>query len=91
MLSVAGSVTYSLNCARSFEILNSHILRRAVLTLLNAELNPIRHLLALVGAHHILHFSRVKVKNHYIYGTLVTKSAFSWNLCKACLLGQKMK
>ena len=30
---------------------------------LNAELNPIRHLLALVGAHHILHVSRVRVKN----------------------------
>jgi hypothetical protein len=28
---------------------------------LNAELNPIRHLLALVGAHHILHFSGVRV------------------------------
>jgi len=29
---------------------------------LNAELNPICHLLALLGAHHILHFSRVRVK-----------------------------
>ena len=29
---------------------------------LNAELNPICHLLALLGAHHILHVSRVKVK-----------------------------
>jgi hypothetical protein len=29
---------------------------------LNAELNPIRHLLALLGAHHILHVSRVRVK-----------------------------
>ena len=28
---------------------------------LNAELNPIRHLLALVGAHHIVHVSRVRV------------------------------
>ena len=26
---------------------------------LNAELNPVRHLLALVGAHHIVHVSRV--------------------------------
>ena len=30
--------------------------------LLNAELNPICYLLALVEAHHILHVSRVKVK-----------------------------
>ena len=29
----------------------------------NAELNSIRHLLALVGAHHILYVSRVRVKN----------------------------
>ena len=28
---------------------------------LNTELNPICHLLALVGAHHILHVSRVRV------------------------------
>ena len=28
---------------------------------LNAELNPICHLLALVGSHHILHVSRVRV------------------------------
>ena len=28
---------------------------------LNAELNPIRHLLASVGAHHILHVSTVRV------------------------------
>jgi hypothetical protein len=28
---------------------------------LNAELNPIRHLLALVRAHHILHVSRIRV------------------------------
>ena len=30
---------------------------------LNAELNPIRHLLALVGARHIVHGSRMMVKN----------------------------
>ena len=29
---------------------------------LNAELNPIRHLLALVGAHHIVHVSGIRVK-----------------------------
>jgi len=29
---------------------------------LNAKLNPICHLLALLGAHHILHISRKKVK-----------------------------
>jgi hypothetical protein len=29
---------------------------------LNAKLNPICHLLALIGAHHILHVSRIRVK-----------------------------
>jgi hypothetical protein len=29
---------------------------------LNAELNPICHLLVLLGAHHILHISRIRVK-----------------------------
>jgi len=28
---------------------------------LNAELNPIYHLLALIGAHHIFHVSRIRV------------------------------
>jgi len=32
---------------------------------LNAKLNPICHLLALLGAHHILHVSRVRVKGHF--------------------------
>jgi hypothetical protein len=30
---------------------------------LNAELNPFCHLLALLGAHHILHISRIRVNN----------------------------
>ena len=48
---------------------------------LNPELNPICYLLALLGAHHFLHFSRIRVKSLtlrllmsyiYIYMTLVT-------------------
>jgi hypothetical protein len=31
-------------------------------TPLNAQLNPICHLLTLLGAHHIFHVSRVKLK-----------------------------
>jgi len=30
---------------------------------LNAELNPVCHLLALLEAHHILHVSRIRVKH----------------------------
>jgi len=32
---------------------------------LNAELNPICHLLALLGAHHILHVSRIRVNTPF--------------------------
>jgi hypothetical protein len=35
---------------------------RTVLNPLNAVLNPYCHLLALLGAHHILHVSGVRVK-----------------------------
>ena len=45
---------------------------------LNAELNPICYLLALLGAHHFLHVSRIGVKSltlrqlmSYIYGALI--------------------
>ena len=34
-----------------------------VINLLNAELKPICHLLALLGAHHILHVSRIRVNS----------------------------
>jgi len=34
------------------------------LTLLNAKLNPVRNFLALLGAHHILHVSRIRVKDN---------------------------
>ena len=36
---------------------------------LNAELNPIRHLLALVGARHIVHVSTVRVKSQELKPT----------------------
>jgi hypothetical protein len=34
---------------------------------LNAELNPIRHLLALVGARHIVHVSRIGVNDVWLH------------------------
>jgi hypothetical protein len=40
---------------------------------LNAELNPICHLLALLGAHPIFHISRIKVK-HVSWNTAVVSS-----------------
>jgi len=38
---------------------------------LNAKLNPICHLLALLGAHHILHVSRIKVNGTKISGNVL--------------------
>jgi len=40
----------------------SRLVWPSVINPLNAELNPICHLLALLGAHHILHVSRIGVK-----------------------------
>ena len=48
---------------------------RRLLNPLNAELNPIRHLLALVGARHIVHVSRVRVN-----GIVPVSSAFDFYL-----------
>jgi hypothetical protein len=39
---------------------------------LNAELNPICHLLALLGAHPILHVSRIRVNSEWIYSSTQT-------------------
>ena len=39
----------------------SHLICYVYINPLNAKLNPICHLLALLGAHHILHVSRIRV------------------------------
>jgi len=39
----------------------------ALIDPLKAELDPIRHLLELIGVHHILHISRIKVKSVKIF------------------------
>ena len=46
---------------------------------LNAKLNPICHLLALLGAHHILHVKRVRVKS-------IRKHAHKWMRNTNCTL-----
>ena len=45
-------------CSRETFILEDHI----KINPLNPELNPICYLLALLGAHHFLHVSRIRVK-----------------------------
>jgi len=37
------------------------VIESVLINPLNADLNPICHLLALLGAHHILHVSRIRV------------------------------
>jgi len=39
---------------------------------LNAELNPICQLLALLGAHHILHVGRIRINGNYAVKAIIT-------------------
>ena len=55
LFQILGMTTY-------FEFVYSVLLLKQRLNPLNADLNPICHLLALLGAHHILHISRIRVK-----------------------------
>jgi len=51
---------------------------------LNAELNPICHLLALLGAHHILHISRIRVKYVFVRGVQY------WGSCHMNPIGRRV-
>jgi len=55
---------------------------RSSLNPLNAKLNPICHLLALFGAHHILHISRIRVNSTPLYRYLHSLSVLvdKWKL-----------
>jgi len=44
-----------------YEVYKNCVLKIRNINPLNAELNPICHLLAFFGAHHILHISRIRV------------------------------
>jgi len=44
---------------------------------LKAELNPICHLLALLGAHHILHVSKLRANSPVPLNSLVTPTSHS--------------
>jgi hypothetical protein len=48
-------------CGYDNEHINTLHTNAKLFNLLNAELNPTRHLLALVGARHFVHVSRVRV------------------------------
>jgi hypothetical protein len=52
---------------------------------LNAELNPICHLLALLGAHHILHVSRIRVNEELRNHCTRQKSDIHTQFCRTTL------
>ena len=47
-----------------YKLYTSHTTEEQYFNPLNAKLNPICHLLAVLGAHHILHVSRLRVNYH---------------------------
>jgi len=65
---------------------NFIITSTAYINPLNAELNPICHLLALLGAHHIFHVSRIRVniypQNHNTHGKPTIKGKLVLQLKK---------
>jgi len=52
---------YSCQCAVIILVTRYEVVSVIEFNPLNAELNPICHLLALLGAHHILHVSRIRI------------------------------
>ena len=56
---------------------------------LNADLNPIFQLLALIRAHRILHISRVRVKSHIYFRPLKVTVAVGIRLYSVILQGDK--
>jgi hypothetical protein len=68
---ILGSVQNTLSSFYTRAHINNH---------LKAELNPICHLLALLGAHHILLVSRVRVKIDTSIILLVLQECDSWHL-----------
>jgi len=65
----------------------------------NAELHPICHLLTSLGAHHILHVSRIRVKLCYVIGVdkasyhhvlISPVPTFNINICKTGLVTEIM-
>ena len=58
------NATYCLLFRKLYEYLNTLYGQNVEFFLcLNAELNPVCHLLALLGAHHFLHVSRIRIKS----------------------------
>ena len=75
-----------------YHIISYHIILYIIFNPLNAELNPICHLLALLGAHHILHVRRVRVNTDcFSAATMVTRTPLNialqiqhMSVCRLC-------
>jgi hypothetical protein len=61
--------------------------RKATINPLNAELNAICHLLALLGSHHILHVSRIKVKRPFLREIRTGVRTFSYEPHENIIMG----
>jgi len=72
---------------------HNNVIKISIINPLNAELNPICHLLALLGAHHILHVSRIRVKKCMVHTVMEVNNVggglgvhfhqFTWQEVKA--------
>ena len=89
----AGGLQTEAKICRQFEIKQQNKLCCDSLNILNDELNPICHLLALLGTHHILHVIRVRVNTYifllhtifcYFSGGSVHTIKFWWQLYTVC-------
>jgi len=62
MSDTGGYHTICVPYSKCIEYCICHVKNNEAINPLNAELNPICYLLALLGAHHFLHISRIRVK-----------------------------
>ena len=76
---VEASKMYVPECKKTWLfVLTSNARQALCINPLNAELNPICHSLALLGAHHILHVSRIRVT---VMGEGVGSNLSVFNFC----------
>ena len=71
----------------------SDLAKHARVNPLNAELNPTCHLLVLLGAHHILHVSRIRVKlvKYLFYFVRLCSTRIGMSVCLCIARSNKNK
>jgi len=73
-------LTAGIGFKNTFEFLGYLIFIDSKINPLNAELNPICYLLALLGAHQFLHVSRIRVNRHLSRGRFLILEVFANNM-----------